>query len=162
MLVIDLPNYKIMFKNTLTFLLVLGIFALHPSLNKGRTPITYLQHLVYGNSLNISTNSAINKNLLEVKWMCETQNIICRDLVIYKNGKQINDIPSEKGKQRLIVYYNKSKIGEISQNKTTESQAHQYNIELLSKNKSLFFSGEIIGPSPYKGPPTSILSVASS
>ncbi|OFY89359.1 MAG: hypothetical protein A3K10_17775 [Bacteroidetes bacterium RIFCSPLOWO2_12_FULL_31_6] len=149
------------FKNILSSLLIVGIFALHPSLNKGETPFTYLQHFVYGNSLTISTNSAINKNLLEVKWICETQNITCKDLVVYKNGKQINDIPSERGKQKLIVFYNQNKIGEISQNKTTEKQAHQYNIELLSKNESLFFSGEIIGPSPYKGPPTSILSVAS-
>lgn len=149
------------FRNIFISLLIVGIFALHPSLNKGATPFTYLQHVVYGNSLNISTNSAINKNLLEVKWMCETQNITCKDLVIYKNGKQINDIPSERGKQKLIVFYNQNIIGEISQDKTTESQAHQYNIELLSKNESLFFSGEIIGPSPYKGPPTSILSVVS-
>jgi len=149
------------FKNILTSLLILGIFALHPSLNKGETPFTYFQHFVYVNSLTISTNSAINKNLLEVKWICETQNITCKDLVIYKNGIQINDIPSERGKQKLIVFYNQNKIGEISQNKTTEKQAHQYNIELLSKKESLFFSGEIIGPSPYKGPPTSILSVAS-
>ena len=148
-------------KNILSITLVAGIFALHPSLNKGNTPITYLQHFVYGNSLAISTNNAIDKNLLEVKWICETQNIACTDLVIFKNGKQINDIPSEKGNQKLVVYYNNTKIGEIPQNKTSKEQAHQYNIELLSKNNSLFFNGEIIGPSPYKGRPTTILSVAS-
>ena len=148
-------------KNILSITLVAGIFALHPSLNKGNTPITYLQHIVYGNSLDISTNNHINKKLLEVKWVCETKNITCTDLVIFKNGKQINDIPSEKGNQKLVVYYNDTKVGEIPQNKITKNQAHQYNIELLSKNNSLFFNGEIIGPSPYKGRPTTILSIAS-
>lgn len=150
-----------LFKNILSIILVTGIFALHPSLNKGENPITYLQYFVYGNSLKISTNSAIDKNLIEIKWFCETQNITCKDLVIFKDGEQINDIPSEKGNQKLIVYYNQHKIGEVSQHKLIEEQAHQYNIELLSKNNSLFFNGEIAGPSPYKGRATSILSVAS-
>lgn len=148
-------------KNILSITLVVGIFALHPSLNKGNTPITYLQHLVYGNSLKISTNTNIDKKLIEIKWICETQNISCADLIIFKNGKQINNIPSEKGNQRLVVYYNNTKIGEIPQTKTSKEQAHKYKIELLSKNNSLFFNGEIIGPSPYKGRPTTILSVAS-
>ena len=150
-----------LFKNILSTILVTGIFALHPSLNKGETPITYLQYFVYGNSLDISTNSAIDKSLLEVKWVCETENVACKDLVIFKNGKQINDIPSAKGDQKLVVFYNENMIGEVPQHKTIEKQAHQYNIELLSKNNSLFFNGEIIGPSPYKGRPTTILSVAS-
>jgi hypothetical protein len=148
-------------KNILSVSFAIGIFALHPSLNKGNTPITYLQHIVYGNSLDISTNTNINKKLLEIKWICETQNILCTDLVIFKHGKQINDIPSEKGNQKLVVFYNSTKIGEIPQNKTNSEQAHQYKIELLSKNNSLFFNGEIQGPSPYKGRPTTILSVES-
>ena len=138
-----------------------GIFALHPSLNKGDTPITYFQYYVYGNTLNLSTNSFIDKNLVEVKWECETKNAACKNIVIYQKGKQLNEIPSERGNQKLIVYYNHSKIGEISQNKTTEKQAHQYNIELLAKKNSLFFKGEIIGPSPYTGPSTTKLSVVS-
>lgn len=150
-----------LFKNILSGILITGIFALHPSLNKGDNPITYLQHFVYGNSLNISTNSSIDKKMLEVTWMCETENIACKDLVIFKDGKQVNEIPSEKGNQKLVVYYNQNKIGEIPQNKTTKKQSHQYRIELLSKNNSFFFNGEIIGPSPYKGRPTTILSIAS-
>lgn len=146
-------------KNILSIALVAGIFSLHPSLNKGNTPITYLQHFVYGNSLDISTNNIIDKTLIEVKWVCETQNITCKDLIIFKDGKQINDIPSEQGNQKLIVYYNQNKIGEVPQNKTNKQQSHQYNIELLSKKNSLFFSGEIIGPSPYKGRPTTIASL---
>ncbi len=161
MLVIELKTTMTLFKNILSTVLIAGIFALHPSLNKGNTPITYLQHFVYGNSLSISTNNIIDKNLLEIKWVCETQNITCKDVVIFKDGKQINDIPSEKGSQKLIVFYNDKRIGEVPQTKATKKQAHQYKIELLSKNNSLFFSGEIIGPSPYKGPPTTILSVAS-
>jgi len=148
-----------LYKNILTGFFVVGIFALHPSLNKGDNPITHLQHLVYGNSLKISTSSAINKKALEIKWICKTQNITCEDLVIFKNGKQINDIPSEKGQQKLIVFYNNNKIGEVSQTKTSENQAHQYNIELLSKNNLLYFSGHITGPSPHKGRTTTIASL---
>jgi hypothetical protein len=148
-------------KNILSITFAIGIFALHPSLNKGNTPITYLQHIVYGNSLDISTNTGIDKKRLEIRWICETQNIACTELVIFKNGKQINDIPSEKGNQKLVVFYNSTKIGEVSQNKTNSKQAHQYKIELLSKNNSLLFNGEIQGPSPYKGRPKTIISVAS-
>ena len=148
-----------LFKNILSTVLVVGIFALHPSMNKGENPITYLQHIVYGNSLNISTNNSIDKNLLEIKWVCQSQDVSCNDLIIYQNGKQINDIPSEKGDQKLVIFYNKNKIGEVPQNKTSSKQAHQYEIELLSRNNSLFFSGEIIGPSPYKGKPTTIASL---
>jgi len=146
-------------KNISSIILIIGIFALHPSMNKGDNPITYLQHMVYGNSLNISTNKTIAKEFIEIKWVCETENASCKDLVIFKNGKQINDIPSEKGNQKLVVFYKDDKIGEVPQNKTTSNQAHQYQIELLSKNNSLFFSGEIIGPSPYKGKPTTIASL---
>jgi hypothetical protein len=148
-------------KNILTAVLVTGIFALHPSLNKGNTPITYIQHFVYGNTLDVSTNSSIDKSLIEIKWICEDDETDCKDLTIFKNGKQLNDIPSEKGAQKLVVYYDNNKIGEIPQSKAIKRQAHQYKIELLSKNNSLFFNGEIIGPSPYKGRPTTILSVAS-
>ncbi|MBL4669916.1 MAG: hypothetical protein JKY30_11735 [Flavobacteriales bacterium] len=147
------------FKNILTITVISGIFALHPSLNKGNTPITALQHLVYGNSLNITTNGEIDKNSIEIRWVCETEDIACKNLILYKNGKQTSEIPSVKGTQKLIVVYKGSKIGELPQHKKTKKQAHQYNIELLSKNNSLFFSGEIIGPSPYKGRPTTIASL---
>jgi len=146
-------------KNILASFLIVGIFALHPSLNKGNTPITYLQYYVYGNTLNLSTNNSIDKNLLEIKWVCEAKNTNCKDLVIYKNGKQINDIPSERGNQKLIVIYNQHQIGEVSQDKTSAKQANQYNIELLSQNNSLFFKAEIIGPSPYNGRSTTVASL---
>ena len=148
-----------LFKNIASSILVIGIFALHPSLNKGKTPITFFQHLVYGNTLDIATNSSIDQNQLEIRWICETENIACKDLVIFKNGKQISEIPSAKGNQKLVVFYKKNKIGEINQNKSSKYQAHEYNIELLSKNNSLYFNGKIIGPSPYIGKPTTIASI---
>ena len=143
-------------KNILSILFFSGIFALHPRLNKGNTPITYLQHFVYGNPLTVSTNENIDKNLLEIKWVCESKDVLCKDLVVYKNGKQINKIPSEKGSQILLVYYNSQMIGEIPQNKSVKNQSHKYNIELLSKNNSLYFKGEIIGPSDHHGAPVTI------
>jgi len=148
-------------KNIIFTVLFAGIFALHPSLNKGENPITYLQHLVYGNSLEISTNNSINKNLLEVRWICKTKNLNCKNLIIYKDGIKFNNIPSEKGNQKIVVYYNNKKIGEIPQNKTSKKQSHQYKIELLSKNNFLLFNGEIIGPSPYKTKPATVISSSS-
>jgi hypothetical protein len=148
-----------LFKNILSTVLVSSIFALHPSLNKGNTPITYLQHFVYGNSLTVSTNENIDESLIQIKWVCEAKDVLCEDIVVFENGKQINDIPSEKGSQILLVYYNGKMIGEVPQNKTIKNQAHQYNIELLSKNNSLFFKGEITGPSDYHGSPVTIASL---
>jgi len=139
-------------RNIITTSIVVGVFALHPSLNKGDTPITYLQHFVYGNALNISINNTINRNLLEVKWLCETNETPCNDLVIFKNGTQVNEIPSVKGNQKLIILYNGDLVGEIYQNKTVKNQAHDYNINFSSKDNTIVFKGEIIGPSPqYEG-----------
>jgi hypothetical protein len=148
-------------KNIFVGLAVLGIFALHPSLNKGESPATYLQYLIYGNSLDVSFNSSIDINLLQIKWVCETEVATCSDLLIYENGKQINKIPFEKGSQKLVVFYDDNRIGEISQNKLIKKQSHQYKINLLAKNNSLFFNGEIIGPAPYKGPSITIPSLVS-
>ncbi|MGB0882379.1 MAG: hypothetical protein ACPGSO_05460 [Vicingaceae bacterium] len=138
-------------KNIITTSLFIGVFTLHPSLNKGDTPITSLQHFVYGNSLNISTNNNVNKHLLEVKWLCETQTEPCNELVIFRNGIQVNKIPSVKGNQKLVVFYNKTIIGEIPQHKTAENQAHDYNLSFSKIDNQLVFKGEIIGPSSYRG-----------
>jgi hypothetical protein len=148
-----------LFKNIISSTIILGVFALHPSLNKGNTPITNLQHLVYGNSLVISTNNSINKDSLEIKWTCTEKGIVCKDLIIFKNGKQINEIPSKKGNQKLAIYYLGNKIGTLRQDKLSEKQAHKYKIELLSKDNSLFFKGEITGPTPYFGAPITMASL---
>ncbi len=148
-----------LFKNTLSIILVLSILALHPSLNKGNTFITDFQHFVYGNSLSVSASENIDKKLLQIKWVCESKDVLCKDVVVYRNGKQINKIPSEKGNQILLVYYNGKMIGEIPQNKRIKNQSHQYSVELLSKNNSLFFKGDIMGPVSYKGYPVVIASL---
>jgi hypothetical protein len=146
-------------RNIITASIVAGVFALHPSLNKGDNPITDLQHFVYGNALNISTNNIANRNLLEVKWLCETNETPCNDLVIFKNGIQINEIPSVKGNQKLIILFNGNLVGEIHQNKSNKNQAHDYNINFSSEDNTLIFKGEIIGPSPHQGASTTIASL---
>jgi hypothetical protein len=145
-----------LFKNIISSTIFLGIFALHPSLNKGDTPITTFQHFVYGNSLNVTTNNSIDKKFLEVKWICKIANDTCKNLTVFKNGKQINEIPSKKGSQKLAIFYKGIEIGELPQNKKSRFQAHQFNIELLSKDNSLFFRGNIKGPTPYNGAPVTI------
>ncbi|MCO6500853.1 MAG: hypothetical protein J5I47_10805 [Vicingus serpentipes] len=146
-------------KNIFVVLSVIGVFALHPSLNKGETPITYFQYLVYGNSLDVVSSNTIDLELLEIKWVCAEKDVMCSDMIIFKEGKQVNGIPFEKGSQSLVVYYAGNKVGEISQDKIAKKQAHQYKVELLAKNNRLFFNGEIQGPSPYKGPLITISSV---
>lgn len=146
-------------KNILVFTLFTGVFALHPSLNKGNTPITSFQHFVYGNSLNISTNNSVNRELLAIKWLCETQAEPCTELVIFRNGIQINKIPSVKGNQKLVVFYNNKIVGEIPQHKTKKNQAHDYNLSFSKTNNTLILKGDIIGPSSYSGKPISIASL---
>jgi len=146
-------------KNIFVVLSVVGVFALHPSLNKGETPATYLQYLVYGNSLDVLSSNSVDLELLEIKWVCDEADVACSDMIIFKEGKQVNEIPFEKGSQSLVVYYAGNMIGEISQDKVAKKQAHQYKIELLAKDSRLFFNGEIQGPSSYKGPSVTISSV---
>ena len=138
---------------------VMAVFALHPSLNKGKTPITYFQYLVYGNSLDVVSSSSVDLELLEIRWVCEEADVMCSDMIIFKEGEQVNKIPFEKGNQSLVVYYAGYRVGEISQDKAIKQQSHQYKIELLAKDSRLFFNGEIEGPSPYQGPSITISSV---
>ena len=92
-------------KNILTVSVVSCILALHPSLNKGNNPITYLQYLVYGNSFHLDLSPSIHKSLVSVWWQHHSESPI----LIYEQGKKINDIPFEKGPQKLIVYYQNQK-----------------------------------------------------
>lgn len=133
-------------KNILTAIFVFGIFALHPSLNKGENPITYLHYFVYGNDVNLSYNNEIDKEKIMIKWACENDNVNCKELMIYQNGEKINDIPFEAGNQTLIVYYNNRMVGVLNQNKTNKTQSHQYNIDLQSEEELITFNGKIIGP----------------
>jgi len=135
---------------------VVGVFALHPSLNKGETPITYFQYLIYGNSLDVISSNTVDLNLLKINWVCESSDIQCSNLTIFERGEQVNNIPFEKGNQSLVVYYAGNRIGVISQNKVAKKQAHQYKIKIFAKDNRLFFNGEILGPSSYKGPSITI------
>jgi hypothetical protein len=137
-------------KNILTAVFVFGIFALHPSLNKGESPITHLHYFVYGNDFNFSYNENINKEKVLIKWACEESTANCNDLIIYQNGKKINEIPFEQGNQKLIVYYNSKIVGAVNQNKTSKTQAHQYNIALKADANMLTFIAEITGPAASK------------
>mgnify|MGYP007043492767 CR=1 FL=1 len=145
-------------KNILTITVVAGILVLHPSLNKGDTPISFLQHLVYGNTLTLDLSSSIDSKAMRVVWVNETLNA---ELVVFEKGEMINEVPSEIGNQKLLVYYFDSYIGEIQQEKTKKYQAHQYHVKLSSKNNTVFFNGEIEGPVSYKSPSITIPHMAS-
>lgn len=132
-------------KNILTTLIVVTIFSLHPSLNKG--PVSYLHRIVYGNQLSLSLNDVDSQQIL-VKWSCENYKSNCKELVIYEKGKMINDIPFEKGVQQLYVYYNNRLIGLLKQNKEHKNQAHRYDFYISSDEEHVSFKGEISGPAP--------------
>ncbi len=132
-------------KNIFTAFVIIGIFSLHPSLNKG--PISYLHYLVYGNHVNLSFTE-IDATQISVKWSCENYQSNCKELVIYENGNMINDIPFEKGIQQIDVYYNNTLIGTLQQNKEHKNQAHHYNFNVSSDDEHISFKGEISGPSP--------------
>lgn len=135
-------------KNTIVFFCLGFIFALHPSLNKGHTPITYIQYLVYGNTLQLSYDNFVNKNNIKIKWECENNEANCKELLIYNRGKKVNDIPFEKGKQQLVVYYSNVKVGILYQNKRYGKQAHKYIVSLNSDLNHVLMKGIIEGPSP--------------
>ena len=144
-------------KNILTISVVAGIIVLHPSLNKEDSPIAYLQYLAYGNSFTIDLSPSIDKKEIEVFWSDEKD----EEVVVFKNGKKVNEIPFEKGSQKLLVYYMGSYVGEMEQFKVEKYQAHQYRIKLSSKNNTVFFNGEIDGPASYKSPAITIPHMAS-
>ncbi len=145
-------------KNILTIIVVAGILVLHPSLNKGDTPISYLQYLVYGNSLTLDLSPTIDNKAIKVLWVNED---LSEELIVFERGEIINEVPSEIGNQKLSVYYFDSFIGEIQQEKTKRFQAHQYHVKLSSKNNTVFFNGEIEGPASYKSPSVTIPHMAS-
>lgn len=145
-------------KNILTITVVAGILVLHPSLNKGDTPISYLQYLVYGNSLTLDLSPSIDNKAIKVLWVNED---LSEELIVFEGGKIINEVPSAIGNQKLLVYYFDSYIGEIQQEKTKKYQAHQYHVKLSSKNNTVFFNGEIEGPASYKSPSITIPHMAS-
>lgn len=132
-------------KNILTSFIIITIFSLHPSLNKG--PISYLHYLVYGNQVNISFND-VDPHQISVKWSCENYQSNCKELIIFENGEKINDIPFEEGYQQIAVYYNNKLIGTLKQNKAHKKQAHHYIFNISSDKDNISFKGEISGPSP--------------
>jgi len=138
-------------------MVVVGIFSLHPSLNKGDSAITKLHYYVYGNDFNLSCMDVVDHTSIKVKWSCENNDVNCKELVIYKDGEKINDIPFEKGEQRLTVYYNNQLIGTLDQNKLKKAQAHKYQIQVSATDNEIKFSGNIQGPSPGKSAQSSLI-----
>lgn len=145
-------------KNILLYTCISAIFVLHPGLNKGDNIITEIQHFVYGNSLELLVNSEINKNQLQVIWESEEDG---STILIYENGRELNEIPSATGEQKINVYYNHKLIGKIEHYKPIKNQAHKYHLSINSKNQAIFFKGEILGPSHIKSPATTTLPLAS-
>ena len=62
-------NSMSILKNILTISVVAGILVLHPSLNKGDTPISYLQYLVYGYSFTLDLSPSIDNKAIKVLWV---------------------------------------------------------------------------------------------
>ena len=134
--------------NIFVSILVVSIFSLHPSLNKGDSPIIMLHYYVYGNNFDLSLSDVEDQNAVKVRWSCENNDGDSKDLIIYENGKVINDIPFEKGAQRLTVYYNDQLIGTLDQDKLKKLHAHQYKIRVSADEDKIKCVGNIYGPAP--------------
>lgn len=136
------------FKNILLYISILGVFILHPSLNKSELPFSYLHYLAYGNTLKLKTDAAIDKNHITIKWFCSNFESTCNELTIVENGRKANKIPNEIGTQALIVYYKNNVIGKIKQVKQVKNQAHTYYLELIVSEikNNIELKAQITGP----------------
>lgn len=138
------------------------VLLLHPSMNKGdKNPITYLHYLMYDNSFQLNIGNEIDKSDLKIVWENFIDSSNYSDLVIYEHGKTVNQIPFAKGKQQLLVFYKNSYIGRIEQYKEVKEQVHQYLVKLSSRNNTIFFNGEVYGPTPYNSPAITVPNIAS-
>lgn len=135
-------------KNILLYFFSFVVLLLHPSLNSEKNPLSFVHYHAYGNTFKLKFDDTIDKNKLYIKWTCENQDADCKELAIFREGKKVNTIPFESGKQELVVYYNNKMIGQLKQTKTKEKHAHAYFVNLSSiQNNAIEFKGEITGPS---------------
>ena len=137
-----------LFKNILVCVIVLGIFALHPSMNKGNNVFTYLHYVVYGNSFNLSIEDENIKDNLKVVWENIDPDGKLNQVTVYENSKSINKIPAEVGQQQLVVYYHNTRLGVVGHQKELKELSHKYNIDIEVEQRELTVLGEIEGPIP--------------
>jgi hypothetical protein len=156
------------FLKILLFLFLGGVLSicilLHPSFNGSGKAVNYLHYLVWGNQLNVSSSNKLDQRKIKIEFENEiailqiknpeeaayliasdTRNKLIRK-VIYKNGKQLCDIPYDYGKQRLNVYYDNVKIGSLGHWRTNGYHVHTYTINLVKKNGKISIKGSIKGP----------------
>lgn len=140
-----------------------GVF-LHPSFNGTNRYINYLHSIVYNDKVEVNCSKELdyqkirlvfenelalieNRNSEEVKRIEErsrSQKIM--RLVIFESGNQVNKIPYDYGKQRIVIYYDNLKIGEMGHWKTNRYHIHDYTVNLTMVDGTVLLSGGIKGP----------------
>jgi hypothetical protein len=124
-----------------------------------------LNYIFHDNQLNVSCSNNLDENKIVIMFENEIALIQNRDSekarrllilnkraytlmrdTIFKNGKQVMNIPYDYGKQRLAVYYNNKFIGELSHWQTNHYHVHDYTVEIKEHKGIVVCTGKISGP----------------
>ena len=156
-------NTKLKFCLCISLVLILFYFSL-PYFNGTNRYFNYLNYIFWSNRLDVSCSKNLNENniviifeneialtqhrdkaqakrLLQIKYPPK----LMRD-TIFKNGKQVMDIPYDYGKQRLAIYYDNNFIGELGHWQTNHYHVHDYSIRLRRHKGIVSLGGKISGP----------------
>lgn len=154
-------------KNLKTALIILGLIfisiSILPNINPANKVLNYLNYLVWGNDLDVSCSDSLDETKLKIIFENEVaivQNFNPQEAtrlmknpgyrlirtIIYENGKQINDVPYDYGKQRLIIAYDDKTIGELGHWRTNAYHVHTYKVTLQLKENKVILVGSISGP----------------
>lgn len=146
------------------FLSITLIYFSLPFFNGSNRYFNYLNYIFWGNQLDVSCTEDLNKNNIAIIFENEIALIQNRDNerairllhskhppklirdTIFKNGKQLMDIPYDYGKQRLAVYYNNEFIGDLGHWQTNHYHVHDYTIRLKGYKGIITLNGKIAGP----------------
>jgi hypothetical protein len=159
---LTMPKRRKILLIVLAVLVLLPLALLHPSFNGKHPLLTYYHHITWGDVLEVSGNENVDLDALEIVFKNELQmdqekyihdprsydreRSKPMNVVIYKNGEQVNDIPYAYGKQVLVVIYNKVEIGRLRHWQTNSYHSHRYSIDLMQVNGMITCTTRIEGP----------------
>jgi hypothetical protein len=153
-------NKKKLFGGGIVVILIIISVCLIPALNGKNKIISYIQYFVYGNVIDIHTDDNLDINKVTLVFKNEKQLTIDRipsyqdrnpynkamNVVIFKEGKQIQNIPYDYGKQDVQILYNNIEIGRLGHWQTNKYYSHRYYIHIFYENQKISFTGKIKGP----------------
>ena len=90
----------------------------------------------------------INDDKITVVWSSQ----FVKNKIIWKNGKQVDEIDNEYGPQGFTVYYYGELVGSVGHMKTNNWHTHSYKIKLhyLDSSHTIGFDFSADGPNHYR------------